>query len=104
MGDPVQQERGRLLLPRKRGCSPEPATSTSGWLALLAARATPKPILARLHQELDAAAADPLVHAKIIEQGAEPAVTSPEELAEFIAAETVKWRGIITKAGIPAIQ
>jgi tripartite-type tricarboxylate transporter receptor subunit TctC len=77
---------------------------TSGWLALLAPRATPKPILAKLHHELEAAAADPAVRAKIIEQGAEPVVTSPEELAAFIASETVKWSAIITKGGIPVIQ
>jgi tripartite-type tricarboxylate transporter receptor subunit TctC len=77
---------------------------TSGWLALLAPRATPRSIIARLHHELDAAAADPAVRAKIIEQGAEPVVTSSEELAKFIASETVKWRGIISKGGIPVIQ
>ena len=77
---------------------------TSGWLALLAPRATPKPIVAKLHAELAAAAADPTVRAKIVEQGAEAVVTTPEELATFIATETAKWRGIITKGNIPVIQ
>jgi tripartite-type tricarboxylate transporter receptor subunit TctC len=77
---------------------------TSGWLALLAPRATPKRVLAKLHHELDAAAADPTVRAQIIEQGAEPVVTSSEELAAFIASETVKWRTIIAKGNVPIIQ
>ena len=72
----------------------------SGWLALLAPRGTPKPIIARLHEELAAAIGDPVVREKFSELGAEPAATTPEELARFISAEIVKWRGIITKAGI----
>ncbi len=76
----------------------------SGWLALLAPHGTPKPIIARLNEELVAAVNDPSVTAKIIEQGAEGVSTTPEELAKFIASESAKWRAIIVKAGIPPIQ
>jgi tripartite-type tricarboxylate transporter receptor subunit TctC len=76
----------------------------SGWLALLAPHGTPKPIIARLNQELVAAINDPSVTSKIIEQGAEGVSTTPEELAKFIASESAKWRDIIVKAGIPPIQ
>ncbi len=74
----------------------------SGWLALLAPRGTPKPIIAKLHEELAAAIADPVVRDKFSELGAEPTATTPEELAGVISSEIVKWRGIITKAGITA--
>lgn len=73
----------------------------SGWLALLAPRGTPKPIIARLNEALAAAIGDPDLRDRFSELGAEPAATSPQELARFISAEIVKWRGIITKAGIP---
>jgi tripartite-type tricarboxylate transporter receptor subunit TctC len=76
----------------------------SGWLALLAPHGTPKPIIARLNEEVVAAVNDPSVTAKIIEQGAEGVSTTPEELAKFIASESAKWRNIIVKAGIPPIQ
>ena len=76
----------------------------SGWLALLAPHGTPTPIIAKLNEELVAAVKDPSVTAKIIEQGAEGVSTTPEELAKFIAAESIKWRDIIVKAGIPPIQ
>jgi tripartite-type tricarboxylate transporter receptor subunit TctC len=76
----------------------------SGWLALLAPHGTPKPIIARLNEELVAAVNDPSVTAKIIEQGAEGVSTTPEKLAKFIASESAKWRAIIVKAGIPPIQ
>jgi len=76
----------------------------SGWLALLAPRGTPKAIIARLHDELAAAIGDPVVREKFSGLGAEPTATTPEELARFIASEIVKWRDIITRAGIPVMQ
>jgi tripartite-type tricarboxylate transporter receptor subunit TctC len=76
----------------------------SGWLALLAPRGTPKPIVARLNEELAAAIADPVVRDRFSELGAEPAATTPEELARFIASEIAKWRDIITRAGITVGQ
>jgi tripartite-type tricarboxylate transporter receptor subunit TctC len=74
----------------------------SGWLALLAPRGTPQPIIARLHEEIAAAIADPVVRDKFSELGAEAVATTPEELAKFISSEIAKWRDIITKAGITA--
>jgi tripartite-type tricarboxylate transporter receptor subunit TctC len=74
----------------------------SGWLALLAPRGTPQPIVARLHEEIAAAIADPVVRDKFSELGAEAVATTPEELAKFISSEIAKWRDIITKAGITA--
>jgi tripartite-type tricarboxylate transporter receptor subunit TctC len=76
----------------------------SGWFLMLAPRGTPKPIVAKLNQELNAALADPAVRERYTEQGAEPVIFTPEEVAKFITSETVKWRDIITKAGIPQIQ
>jgi tripartite-type tricarboxylate transporter receptor subunit TctC len=76
----------------------------SGWLALLAPRGTPRPIIARLNEELAAAIADPVVRDRFSELGAEPAATTPEELARFIASEIAKWRDIITRAGITVGQ
>jgi tripartite-type tricarboxylate transporter receptor subunit TctC len=73
----------------------------SGWLALLTPRGTPKPIIDRLNETLADAIRDPGVRGRFSELGAEPAASTPEELARFIAAEIVKWRAIITKAGIP---
>jgi tripartite-type tricarboxylate transporter receptor subunit TctC len=76
----------------------------SGWLALLAPHATPKPIIAKLNEEVVAAIKDPQVASKIVEQGAEGVSTTPEGLGKFITSESVKWRDIIAKAGIPPIQ
>ena len=76
----------------------------SGWFVLLAPKGTPKPIVTKLNEEFTAALKDPALREKFTEQGAEPVVMSPEELAKFMSAEAVKWRDIITKAGIQPIQ
>jgi tripartite-type tricarboxylate transporter receptor subunit TctC len=76
----------------------------SGWFVLLAPKGTPKPIITKLSEEFTAALKDPALREKFTEQGAEPMVMSPEELAKFMSAEAVKWRDIITKAGIQPIQ
>jgi len=74
---------------------------TSAWLALLAPAGTPKPNVDRIYKALAEAVKDPTVKARLTEQGAEPVSPGPEELEKFMASETVKWRNIINKAGIP---
>jgi tripartite-type tricarboxylate transporter receptor subunit TctC len=81
-----------------------PAYEASGWFLMLAPKGTPKPIVARLNHELNAAMEDETVRARVTEQGAELVVLSPEEIGKFIAAETIKWRDTIHKAGISQIQ
>jgi tripartite-type tricarboxylate transporter receptor subunit TctC len=81
-----------------------PGYQASGWFTMLAPRGTPKPIVAKLNQEINAALMDPAVRDRFTEQGAEALLFTPEELGTFIAAEIVKWRDIITTADIPPIQ
>ena len=57
---------------------------TYGWLALLAPKDTPRPIIDRLHAELAAAIKDETVKARFLDLGAEPVATSPEETSKFI--------------------
>ena len=76
-----------------------PRYEAYGWFALLAPRGTPKPIVAKLNQELAAAIADPAVRERFHQQGAEPVAVSPEEAAKFLGRDA-QVREIITKAGI----
>jgi tripartite-type tricarboxylate transporter receptor subunit TctC len=81
-----------------------PNYQASGWFTLLAPKGTPQPIVAKLNQETSAALSDPALREKYTEQGAQAVVFTPDGLGKFIAAEVIKWRDIITKAGIPQIQ
>jgi tripartite-type tricarboxylate transporter receptor subunit TctC len=76
----------------------------SGWFVMLAPRGTPKPIVARLNEQINAALSDPSVRERFTEQGAQPVILTPDELAKFMSSEATKWSEIITTAGIPQIQ
>jgi tripartite-type tricarboxylate transporter receptor subunit TctC len=73
---------------------------SSAWFGLVAPRRTPRPIIDKLNAEVVNAMSDAQVRARFVEFGAEPVTTTPDELGRFIASEVIKWREIITKAGI----
>jgi len=76
----------------------------SGWFALLAPKGTPAPIVAKLNNAMKESLADPDVRARFQQQGAETLYLPPDQAKKFIADEIVKYRDIITKAGIAKID
>jgi tripartite-type tricarboxylate transporter receptor subunit TctC len=44
------------------------------------------------------------VRTRFTDFGAEPLSSTPEELGRYVSAEMVRWREIITKAGIKLEQ
>lgn len=81
-----------------------PTYIASGWIAFLAPRGTPKPVVDKLHAALAAAMADAGVRARCEQLGAHPEASTPEELAKFIVSETAKWREITQRGGVPMVQ
>jgi tripartite-type tricarboxylate transporter receptor subunit TctC len=81
-----------------------PEYVVSGWFALLAPKGTPAPIVAKLNSALKESVADPELRAHFQQQGAETLYLPPDQAKKFIADEIVKYRDIITKAGIPKID
>ena len=77
---------------------------SAAWFAFIAPRGTPRPVVDKLYRETAAAIADASVRTKLIDFGAEPQATTPDELGKYISAEIVKWREIITKGGISIDQ
>jgi tripartite-type tricarboxylate transporter receptor subunit TctC len=67
---------------------------------LLAPAGTPRPIVERLNKELRAALASDDVRKRIINEGAEPEPTTPEQHAAVIDREVTKWSAVIRDAGI----
>jgi len=76
----------------------------SGWFSLLAPKGTPAPIVAKLNAALKEAVDDPGVHQRFEQQGAATMYLPPDQAKKFIADEIVRYRNIITKAGIPQID
>jgi tripartite-type tricarboxylate transporter receptor subunit TctC len=66
-----------------------------GWYGLLAPAGLPGRIVKRLSQETIRAARMPDVRAIIATFGSDDVTNTPDEFAQFIAAETQKWRGIV---------
>jgi tripartite-type tricarboxylate transporter receptor subunit TctC len=67
---------------------------------LLAPAGTPRPIIERLNKELRAALTTDEVRHRLLQEGAEPMPTTPEEHAAVIDREESKWSAIIRSAGI----
>jgi tripartite-type tricarboxylate transporter receptor subunit TctC len=81
-----------------------PEYKISGWFALAAPGATPRPILERLNTELNAALKDPTVRQAFAKAGAAPIALSLDAAKKFHADEIVLYRNVITKAGIAQIE
>ncbi len=67
---------------------------------LLAPAGTPRTIIDRLNKELRAALASDEVRKRIINEGGEPELTTPEQQAAIIDREEAKWSAVIRAAGI----
>ena len=81
-----------------------PQYVVSGWFALSAPAGTPPAIAAKLNSAMKDAVEDPAVRARFDQQGAETMYLPLDQSKKFIADGIVKYRDIITKAGIPQIE
>jgi tripartite-type tricarboxylate transporter receptor subunit TctC len=81
-----------------------PQYEVNGWFALLAPKGTPKPILERLNKEVDAALKDPAVKTAFEKAGADTIALPLDQAKKFHHDEIIKYRDIITKAGIKQID
>ncbi len=81
-----------------------PEYKFNGWFALLAPRATPKPILEKLHSAMTAALNDPAVHLGFDQAGAERIVLPLDQAKSFLHDEIIRYRDIIAKAGLDRIE
>jgi tripartite-type tricarboxylate transporter receptor subunit TctC len=60
----------------------------------------PRPVVEKLNGALVAAIRDPANRKSLIDQGAEPIASTPEEHAATIRTEIAKWRKVAKEAGI----
>lgn len=71
---------------------------------LVAPAGTPQPIVERLNGALRTALADEAVRKRIIQEGAEPESTTPEEHKAVIDQDETKWSTLIKQIGLAAAQ
>ncbi len=82
-----------------------PGYEAVSWHMLLAPAATPKPIVAKLHDEFALAMAAPEMQSQLIRMGLTPIVSEPvDELPAFMNRELAKWSEVVRQVGIAGTQ
>lgn len=77
-----------------------PGYETANWWGIAAPRGTPVAIVNRLNEEIKAVLTMPEVEKRLIHEGAEPAIKTPAELGDYVAAEMAKWQKVARIAGV----
>jgi tripartite-type tricarboxylate transporter receptor subunit TctC len=77
-----------------------PGFEASVWWGLVAPAGTPRSTVNRLNAELQKVLAEPELRARLEALGAVITPGSPEQFADFIRNETVRWSGVIKAANI----
>ena len=77
-----------------------PGYEASAWYGLFAPAGTPPAIISKINAEMVDALNDPALRQRLQTLGAEPAGSSPEELAKMVRSEYEKWGKVVREAGI----
>lgn len=78
-----------------------PGYEVTSWYGVFVPARTPKPIIARLHKELQSLLKRPDMVEKMVAMGIEPEGNTPEEFAAQVKEETARWGRVIKLAGVP---
>ena len=79
-----------------------PGFEASVWYGLLAPAGTPRDIVNKLSIELAKVMALPELRERFASLGMEPLTSTPEQFANFIRTETVKWAKVVRDSGAKA--
>ncbi|MEA2877673.1 MAG: hypothetical protein QOF14_2869 [Hyphomicrobiales bacterium] len=74
------------------------------WYALFAPAKTPAPVIAKLNAAFRTALTDPEVARRLLDAGAVPAPTTPEELGDILKADLARWGKIIRERNIKTTE
>ena len=70
------------------------------WFGVFLPAGAPKPIVALLNQRIAKLAALPEVRQRFVNEGADPAPNSPEELAALVRSDLARWTKVVKVAGV----
>jgi tripartite-type tricarboxylate transporter receptor subunit TctC len=79
-----------------------PGFDISTWFGVFAPAGTPRDVLERLHAEFAHALAAPELREKMLNLGAEPVGSTPDQFAAYIRAESEKYARVIRASGAKA--
>ncbi len=72
------------------------------WMGIFAPAKTPEPILQRLHQAIAQVVKNPEYANFIRQQGAEPALMTPDEVNTLVRADLARWGKLVKAIGVTA--
>ncbi len=67
---------------------------------MIGCKAVSRDIITKLHTGVVRALQNPEVRQRLLNDGAEPIGSSPEEFSAYLRSETAKWAKVIQAAGI----
>jgi len=79
-----------------------PDFEASSWFALLGPAHLPREVVTRTNAEVVRILKQPAIRDKLSHQGADPVGSTPEELADYMRAETAKWAPVVRASGAKA--
>ncbi len=68
---------------------------SSTWIALVAPRATPAPVIEKLQREVAAIFAEPALEARLRDAGLVAESSTPEQLDSLIRSDSARWKALI---------
>jgi tripartite-type tricarboxylate transporter receptor subunit TctC len=77
-----------------------PGFETVQWIAMSAPRGTPRPVIERLNAELAAGIKSPEVLERLSSQGYDPAISTPQQLGDYIKLELARYKKLISTIGL----
>ncbi|MBC7780913.1 MAG: tripartite tricarboxylate transporter substrate binding protein [Proteobacteria bacterium] len=77
-----------------------PGYEATQWYGIVAPTSTPGRIIERLHSAITSAVMSPEIVERFAADGAEAAISTPEEFNAFIRKEIARWAPVIKAAGI----
>jgi tripartite-type tricarboxylate transporter receptor subunit TctC len=79
-----------------------PDFEASSWFGLLGPAELPRDIALKLQTEVVRALNIPEIRTKLVQQGADPVGSTPEEFSSYMRAETAKWAKVVKASGAKA--
>ena len=92
------------LLPQVRTFAEQgmPQVESNNWYGILLPAKTPRATIDAVNRAVRGALANDTVRTRLLESGAEPAPSSPDEFASIIRADLAKWSRVIREKKIMA--
>lgn len=79
-----------------------PGYAAANWFGIVVPAKTPRPVVAKLNQDIARALAVPEVKERMLSYGMEPVTNSPEAFAAYVQSEISKWARVIKASGAKA--